>query len=134
MVDVHNPEQRSYNMSRIRRSHTKPELKFKDFLEKKGFVFQEKTYGNPDFMNFRKRIVIFIDGCFWHKCPKCFKMPSSNKKFWKEKIENNVRRDKEIYENYKYSGWMVVRIWEHQIKKWSIFINDKSFDKIWKIM
>lgn len=116
MADVHNKEQRSYNMSMIRCKNTKPELKLKSFFEKKGFLYQPHIYGKPDFANFNKKTVIFIDGCFWHKCPKCFRLPETNKEFWEKKINENYRRDMEITINYKNSGWKVVRIWEHAIK------------------
>ena len=124
MADIHSEEKRSYNMSRIRGRDTKPELKLKDFFEKKNFIYQADKYGKPDFINYRKKIVVFIDGCFWHKCPRCFKLPETNKEFWKNKINNNVRRDKEVTLNYKNSGWKVVRIWTHDLKK---FLNKKDF-------
>lgn len=124
MSDVHSKEQRSYNMSRIHGRETKPELKLKDFFEKKNFIYQSNEYGKPDFINYKKKIVVFIDGCFWHKCPKCFKLPKSNKEFWKNKINENFRRDKEITFNYKNSDWKVIRVWTHDLKK---FLNMKSF-------
>ena len=116
MVDVHTKEQRGYNMSQIKSSETKPELKLKNYFEKKNFIYQSKEYGKPDFINYGKKIVVFIDGCFWHKCPRCFKLPETNKDFWTRKINENCRRDMEITLNYKSSGWKVVRIWEHAIK------------------
>lgn len=117
MADVHTKEQRSYNMSKIKWRNTKPEIKLKFLLIKKDFIYQPKEYGKPDFISYRKRIVIFIDGCFWHKCPECFKLPETNKEFWKKKIDDNFKRDKEISLTYKNSGWKVIRIWEHQLKK-----------------
>lgn len=117
MTDVHTKEQRSYNMSRIKSKETKPELRVKDFFEKKGFIYQSKEYGKPDFINYKKKIIIFVDGCFWHKCPKCFKLPSTNTKFWRDKISKNVLRDKEVAKNYEASGWKTIRIWECKIKK-----------------
>jgi len=116
MVDVHSKEKRSYNMSRIRGRDTKPELKLKNYFEKRGFVYQSNEYGKPDFIHYKKKMVVFIDGCFWHKCPKCFRLPKTNKAFWGKKINENCRRDKEITLNYKSSGWKVARIWEHTIK------------------
>ena len=103
-------------MSRIRGRDTKPELKIKYFFEKKGFVYQPKEYGKPDFINYKKKIVVFVDGCFWHKCPKHFKLPQTNQEFWKNKINANQRRDKEITLNYKNSDWEVIRIWEHELR------------------
>lgn len=117
MTDRHTKEQRSYNMSKIKGRNTKLELKLKDLLEKKNFIYQPEEYGKPDLIHYRKKIVIFIDGCFWHKCPDCFNLPKTNKGFWKKKTDNNFKRDKEISMNYKKSGWNVVRIWEHKIKK-----------------
>lgn len=129
MVDVHSPEQRSYNMSQIRNRNTKPELKLRGFFENRGFIYQPRLYGKPDFINYQKKIVIFVDGCFWHKCPRCFKLPKTNKKFWKDKINENVKRDKEITLNYKNSGWNVFRIWEHDIKTKNLgFINSKPLN------
>ena len=117
MTDVLTKKQRSYNMSRIRSSRTKPELKIKDVLKTLKFSYQPKNvYGRPDFAHTKKKIVVFIDGCFWHKCPKHFKKPKSNKAYWKPKIEKNVLRDKEINFAYKNSGWKVKRIWEHNLK------------------
>ena len=116
MVDIHTKEKRSYNMSRIKGRDTKPELKVKDFFEKKCFIYQSNKYGKPDFIHYRKKIVVFIDGCFWHKCPKCFRLPSTNIKFWRNKINKNVLRDKEVTKNYQSSGWKVIRVWECKIK------------------
>ena len=107
--------QRSYCMSRIRRDNTKPELISKNRLKR--FKYQPKgLFGNPDFINYKKKTVVFIDGCFWHKCPKHFIKPKSNKKYWLPKIERNLLRDKEIVLAYQKAGWKVIRIWEHKLK------------------
>ena len=129
MTDVLTKKQRSYNMSRIRSKNTKPELILKNFLKRKKFEYQNKIYGKPDFINFREKVVIFVDGCFWHKCEKCFKEPSTNKKFWLNKINNNIRRDKEVKRNYSNSGFKVIRIWEHSLKTTG-FINNKTLKKL----
>jgi len=117
MADVHSQERRSYNMSRIRSTETKPELIVKEILEKKEFIYQPEIYGKPDFANFNKKVVIFIDGCFWHKCSKCFVAPKTKSRFWANKINGNVLRDKEINLNYYYAGWKIIRIWEHLLNK-----------------
>lgn len=117
MVDVLTKKQRSYNMSRIRASETKIELKLKPLLKSLGFVYHPKNIiGNPDFINKKKKIAVFVDGCFWHKCPKHFKLPSSNKSFWKNKINRNAERDKEITKKLKKDDWKVIRIWGHNLK------------------
>lgn len=117
MADVLTKKQRSYNMSRIRSHDTGPEVKAKDLLEKYGFEYHAKgIYGHPDFANKKLKIVIFIDGCFWHMCPIHFKVPATRTEFWIKKIEKNVERDRHINEKLESDGWKVVRIWEHDVK------------------
>lgn len=118
MVDVHTKKQRSYNMSKIKASQTKPELKLKRFLKLLEFTYQPKNiYGNPDFVNKKQKVAIFVDGCFWHKCPKHYIRPKQNVHFWKEKISANVKRDKKVTIELKRKGWKVIRIWECNIIK-----------------
>lgn len=74
--------------------------------------------GKPDIVFYEEKIVIFIDGCFWHACPICDKpLPQSNSKYWKAKIEKNRIRDIENTKKLKQLGWTVIRIWEHEINK-----------------
>lgn len=113
-MDTFTKKQRSACMSKIRSTKTKPELLAKKMF--KDFIYQPEAFGNPDFINYARKEVIFIDGCFWHKCPKHFRAPSSNRVYWLPKIERNAQRDKEISLAYKLSGWKVRRIWEHHIK------------------
>ncbi len=116
MTDNLTKRQRSYNMSRIHSSKTLPELKIKPFMQKLGFSYQPKLYGRPDFINRKTKTVVFVDGCFWHKCPKHFKPAKSNRVYWIQKINGNVKRDKIINKYYKRLGWIIIRIWEHEIK------------------
>ena len=102
-------------MSRIRNINTKPELKYK--AKNLNLEYQPKVLGNPDFIDWKNKTVIFIDGCFWHKCPFHYKQPKSNKNYWLPKIKKNILRDKEITIAYKKANWKVIRIWEHEIKK-----------------
>lgn len=95
----------------------------------KGYRLHYKLIGKPDIVFPRKKIVIFIDGCFWHKCPRCFIKPRTNVKFWKEKIESNVKRDKIVNSELRKMGWKVLRIWEHELKNGKI-IKRKVIDKI----
>jgi len=105
-------------MSRITSKETAPELILKREMKLQGFIYQPKNaLGNPDFIHHKNKIVVFIDGCFWHICPKCFKEPKSNKRYWMPKLERNTIRDKEIKITYKTAGWNVVRIWEHELKR-----------------
>ena len=105
-------------MSKIRGTNTKPELIVKNMMDGRIFRYQPKGIpGKPDFGNKRRRIAVFVDGCFWHKCPKCYSEPKSNRKFWTEKIERNVKRDRIINSGLRKNGWVVLRIWEHSIKR-----------------
>lgn len=74
-------------------------------------------FGNPDFANKRWKIAVFIDGCFWHKCPKHYRLPKSNKKFWSAKIKRNIVRDKVVNEKLRILRWIVIRIWECELKR-----------------
>jgi DNA mismatch endonuclease, patch repair protein len=128
MADVLTKEQRSYNMSQIRNRNTKPELLLRKNLWAKGYRgyrINSKIVGKPDIVFNKYKIAIFIDGCFWHKCPKCYKNPKSNKKFWKNKIDGNVKRDIIVNKELKKMGWKVIRIWEHQIENNAQKITDR---------
>ena len=105
-------------MSKIRSKNTKPELILKKNLIGLYLRYQPKSIiGNPDFANKTRKIAIFLDGCFWHKCPKCFRPPKSNKRYWIPKIRRNVQRADDVAKKLKNNGWKVVRIWEHELTK-----------------
>jgi len=114
MSDKLTKEQRSFCMSKIKGKNTKPELIYKS--KNLNLKYQPKIFGNPDFADFKNKTAIFIDGCFWHKCPRHFVEPKSNKKYWIPKLEKNYLRDKEISLAYENSGWKIIRIWEHELK------------------
>ncbi|MCB1077899.1 MAG: hypothetical protein KDM64_08750 [Verrucomicrobiae bacterium] len=63
-----------------------------------------------------ERVALFVDGCFWHGCPKCYRRPKSNQAFWDEKIRKNTARDRAVNRELKRKGWIVVRVWEHELK------------------
>ncbi|MDG6923161.1 MAG: DNA mismatch endonuclease Vsr [Nitrososphaerota archaeon] len=103
-------------MSRIRSSKTKPELKVETLLKQLNFAYHPKdVYGNPDFANGVSKIALFIDGCFWHICPKHYVQPKSNSKYWENKAKLNKIRDRVVDRTLRSRGWTVIRIWEHQI-------------------
>ena len=119
MTDVHTKEKRSYNMSMIRAKNTKPEIIIRKLIYAsgiRGYRLNYRLLGKPDMVFPKRRIAVFIDGCFWHKCPKCFIKPGTNKKFWKKKIESNVERDKMVNSQLRKKRWKVFRIWEHEVK------------------
>ena len=120
MTDVLTPEQRKYNMSRIRGKNTGPEKKLRSLLWSRnirGYRLHYTLDGKPDIVFTRRRIAIFIDGCFWHKCPLDFQEPETRKEFWMKKIDANVERDKKVNEQLKLEGWIVLRFWEHEMRK-----------------
>lgn len=73
--------------------------------------------GNPDFVFVKNRVAIFVDGCFWHGHPVLCRFPESNREYWEAKIQRNRARDKRVNKALKRKGWIVLRIWEHDIKK-----------------
>ena len=120
MTDVLTREQRKYNMSRIRSKNTGPEVKLRKLLFARGIRGYRIHYnlpGKPDIVFTKKKIVVFIDGCFWHKCPVCFQEPETRKDFWMKKIQSNVDRAIKVNQQLESEGWTVIRIWEHEIRK-----------------
>lgn len=71
--------------------------------------------GKPDFAFREQRVLLFVDGCYWHGCPKCYRRPSSNRDYWDAKIARNRARDVKTAVWLKRDGWRVLRIWEHQL-------------------
>ncbi len=71
--------------------------------------------GKPDFVFARKRVAVFVDGCFWHGCPKCYRCPHSSRGYWEAKVIGNAQRDRRNRSKLRRQGWCVVRIWEHEL-------------------
>jgi DNA mismatch endonuclease (patch repair protein) len=70
------------------------------------------VFGRPDFVFTKDRLAVFVDGCFWHGCPRCFQMPRQNRHFWRTKIKRNRIRDRLVTRTLKERGWKVLRTWE----------------------
>jgi len=119
VMDVHSQKQRSYNMSRIRGKNTKPELLLRKGLWQSGLRYRihVKLPGKPDIVFTRQRLVIFVDGCFWHGCPEHSVKPRTNSEFWNTKLSGNIERDKANDKKLTDLGWTVMRFWEHDVKK-----------------
>lgn len=120
-MDNHTKSQRSYNMSRIRSTNSKPEEVVRKYLFSQGFRYRknDKRYpGKPDIVLPKYKTVIFVHGCFWHMhdCGR-FVWPSSNVEYWEKKITGNIKRDKEHTEKLRADGWKVLTIWECELKK-----------------
>lgn len=121
MADVLTPQQRSYNMSRIRNKNTKPEEIVRKYLFSRGFRYRKnvsKLPGKPDIVLPKYKTIVFVNGCFWHKHEGChyFVWPKNNAEFWKKKIEDNVKRDVYNYEELKELGWHVIVVLECELK------------------
>lgn len=116
-MDAVNKEKRSWIMSRIRSRDTGPELALRELLRGSHLRYQPRGIaGRPDFAHKRRRVAVFLDGCFWHGCPEHFRVPKSNIRFWAKKIWDNRARDTRVTETLIATGWQVVRIWEHELK------------------
>lgn len=121
MADFLTKTQRSRLMARIKGKNTRPEMAFRDLLLLRGvrsFVMHpKKVAGKPDFYFPAAGLAVFVDGCFWHKCEKCFKKPGTNVAFWMKKFDRNRKRDRKVNIELEEAGLTVVRFWEHEIKK-----------------
>lgn len=106
-------------MSANKNKNTKPELLFRKLLYRNGLKGYRLNYkalpGSPDIFFPKQKIVIFIDGCFWHGCKKCYSIPKTNKNFWETKIETNIKRDRLVNIKLQKNNIKVMRIWEHKI-------------------
>jgi len=118
MADIFSKEKRSWVMSRIRSKDTKIESIFASKMKENKIKFKRypKLLGRPDFL-VGKNIVVFIDGCFWHRCPIHYREPKTKKNFWTPKIERNVQRDKAVNKSLKKEGYKIIRFWEHEVEK-----------------
>ncbi|WP_267904821.1 very short patch repair endonuclease [Rhizobium dioscoreae] len=119
-TDVHSPEVRSYNMSRIRSANTGPEMLIRRGLHSRGRRYRLHAVGlpgRPDLLFSKSRAVLLVHGCFWHghSCPR-FRMPATRTEFWSKKIENNVLRDQRVYQELALQGWRTLVVWECSLK------------------
>ena len=112
---------RSRNMAAIRRKDTKPEVALRSALHRSGYRFRkdypiriERRLIRPDIAFTKWRIAVFVDGCFWHSCPKHGRRPSVNGDYWSPKLQRNAERDRQQTEALTTEGWTVLRFWEHE--------------------
>ncbi|MEW2137624.1 very short patch repair endonuclease [Streptomyces sp. NPDC005409] len=98
---------------------TKPELRLRSLLHRDGLRYRVSAKPLPhlrrtaDVVFSKARVAVFVDGCYWHGCPEHGSIPVTNREFWSQKIENNIRRDRETDRLLMEAGWKVVRVWEH---------------------
>jgi DNA mismatch endonuclease (patch repair protein) len=115
-------KERSELMSKIRGVNTKPELALRKAIWKLGYRYRlnvSKLKGKPDIVFNKYKVVVFVDGEFWHGYKWAEKKPKikANRKYWVKKIERNIERDLENTNFLLSNGWVVFRFWEHEIKK-----------------
>jgi len=120
MSDIFSKEKRSWIMERVRSRYNKStELEFIKVMRGKKITGWRRNYpllGKPDFVFPKSRVAVFVDGCFWHGCPKHCRMPSSNSDYWADKIGGNIRRDRRVTRKLRAAGWSVIRFWEHDLQ------------------
>lgn len=112
---------RSQLMSRIRGTGNKrTELQLIQFFRAYGITRWRrgsKLPGKPDFVFPKLKTAVFVDGCFWHGCPRHATQPKTNAKFWRNKIATNQARDRRVNSALRKRGWTVIRVWEHELKR-----------------
>jgi DNA mismatch endonuclease (patch repair protein) len=121
MADVWTKNKRSEVMSLVRsRGNKDTEMVLVRLLRKHkitGWPRHVSLLGKPDFTFREHRVTVFVDGCFWHCCPKHGRRPKSNRRFWRHKFSMNKKRDKYVNQTLRRHGWRVLRIWEHALNR-----------------
>ena len=121
MPDVFTKAKRSQVMSRIRsRENRDTEIALAKLFRRNkitGWRRNQKIFGKPDFTFPKLKLAVFVDGCFWHGCPKHATQPKSNQAFWRRKFSKNKKRDVLVTRTLRRAGWLVLRIWECALKK-----------------
>lgn len=121
MADVFTNAKRSEVMSRVRSSGNRDtELRLIAIFRSHRITGWRRNYklpGKPDFVFPAQCLTVFVDGCYWHGCPKHYVRPKSNRAFWDSKIARNRQRDRQVNRILKAKGWRVLRIWEHALAR-----------------
>jgi len=119
-MDRVSPQVRSKIMASVRTAGGGPERKMDALLRDlgiRGFKKQWPVAGRPDFAWPKLKVALFVDGCYWHGCPRCDRPSKSNLAFWKSKIISNRRRDLRVGRRLRNEGWKVLRVWECRISE-----------------
>lgn len=120
MADIWSKSKRSEVMSRIRsKGNAETELCLVSIFRKfkiTGWRRNQVLPGKPDFVFPDARLAVFVDGCFWHGCPLCYKRPSSNQGYWDGKLLRNMARDRKVNRILRSYGWSVIRVWQHSLE------------------
>lgn len=121
-MDTLSPAERSERMSRVRSCNSAPERRVRSVLHRLGYRFRlhaSDVVGRPDIVFRRRRAVIFVHGCFWHRhtSPTCrlARWPKSRQEFWRAKFEANLKRDAVVLQSLRQDGWRVLTLWECEL-------------------
>lgn len=123
MSDNMTREERSKQMALVKNKNTKPEVELKHLFWKLGYHYRYSNWGKlpgkPDLVFVKRKKVVFLHGCFWHRHPGCSntRLPKSNVEFWEKKLSQNVFHDREVYKQLTQLGWEYLIIWECEMKK-----------------
>ena len=124
--DKRSPVPKSDVVSRVmsgnKAKDTKPEILLRKALWNIGLrgyrVHDRSLPGRPDIAFSKQKLAVFVNGCFWHRCPYCkYQLPKNNTEFWKDKFEKNVLRDRAKIDLLKKMGWKTLTIWECELKR-----------------
>ena len=121
MPDVFTKAKRSQVMSRIRSHGNKDTelalIRLFRLHHVTGWRRRWQVFGRPDFVFPKRRVAIFVDGCFWHQCPRHSNVPANNRAFWERKLAGNRKRDRLVLRTLRAKRWHVLRIWEHDLRR-----------------
>jgi DNA mismatch endonuclease (patch repair protein) len=120
MTDVFSKAKRSAVMARIRsHGNRATELALVALFRRHGFTGwrrRQPVFGKPDFLFRQARLAVFVDGCFWHGCPRHGTLPATHRAFWRRKFAANRARDRRVNRELQRRNWRVLRLWEHELR------------------
>lgn len=120
MTDIWSTAKRSKVMGLVRaRGNRSTELRLIAIFQVLGVTGWRRNQdlpGKPDFVFRAHKLCVFVDGCFWHGCSKCYRRPASNQNYWDSKVQRNKARDREVNRELRARGWRILRILEHQLR------------------
>ena len=120
MTDIFTVRERSVLMSKVRgKGNRSTEQRMGKVLRTRKITGWRRHFpirGTPDFAFPVMKVAVFVDGCFWHGCPFHCRFPKTRRKYWRDKIQRNMERDKETNRTLRRKGWKVIRVWECELK------------------
>lgn len=134
MADIFDKQQRSQIMQKVKSHGNKStEIKLISVFKEYNISGWRRNYavkGHPDFVFLKKRIAVFVDGCFWHGHDCRNTTPSDNRDYWDKKRERNIQHDREVTAIFEARGWTVIRIWECELKKKNVAVLMKKLEPL----